>query len=221
MSNGLIVALVAAPPPTLAAILTFIAARSATRRKSDVRALVVTHSLDTLQASVGRIENTIGRIDAGVVTCESASLISKARAKRELLQTAKRDNAGRSVTLLLPAFVEMSVEERGQAVAAVAALLRRALRRSAAVPTDDDPPGVAFEQVPVNVTAMSDALEGVLPLGPSTLAALSNRCGRRVNDAKRLHQIVTERKGAIEALTLGGDGGAPQAAWPRWRNPEW
>jgi hypothetical protein len=118
MSNGLIVALVAAPPPTLAAILTFIAARSATRRKSDVRALVVTHSLDTLQASVGRIENTIGRIDAGVVTCESASLISKARAKRELLQTAKRDNADRSVTLLLPALQRLLLGPCGIFVAA-------------------------------------------------------------------------------------------------------
>jgi hypothetical protein len=62
--------------------------------------------------------------------------------------------------------------------------------------------GVSFEQVPSNVTAMSDALEGVLPLGPSTLTALSDRCGRRVNDAKRLHHIVTERKEAMEALTL-------------------
>lgn len=66
MSSGLVIAVVAATPPTLAAVLTFLAARSATRRENDARALVVTHSLDTLQATVGRIERTVERIDNGV-----------------------------------------------------------------------------------------------------------------------------------------------------------
>jgi hypothetical protein len=61
--------------------------------------------------------------------------------------------------------------------------------------------GIAFEQVPVNVTGMSEALKDVLPLGANTLAALNDRCGRRVSDAKRLHHIMTERKEALEALT--------------------
>jgi hypothetical protein len=60
--------------------------------------------------------------------------------------------------------------------------------------------GVAFEQVPSNVTAMSDALKDVIPLGPRTLVALNDRCGRRVSDAKRLHHIVTERKEALKGL---------------------
>lgn len=60
--------------------------------------------------------------------------------------------------------------------------------------------GVAFEQVPSNVTAMSDALKDVLPLGLRTLAALNDRCSRRVSDAKRLHHIVTERKEALKSL---------------------
>lgn len=66
MSSGLVTAVVAATPPTLAAILTFFAARSAARRENDARALVVTHALDTLQGSVGRIERSVERIDAGV-----------------------------------------------------------------------------------------------------------------------------------------------------------
>jgi len=61
--------------------------------------------------------------------------------------------------------------------------------------------GVAFEQVSANVKAISDALKGVLPLGRGTLAALNARCGRRVSDAKRLHHIVTERRGALKKLT--------------------
>lgn len=61
--------------------------------------------------------------------------------------------------------------------------------------------GVAFEQVSTNVKAISVALKDVLPLGTGTLAALNARCGRRVSDAKRLHHIVSERRGALKRLT--------------------
>jgi hypothetical protein len=61
--------------------------------------------------------------------------------------------------------------------------------------------GVAFEQVPGNVKAMSDALKGVLALSSGSVTALNTRCGRRVSDAKRLHHIVTERRGALKGLT--------------------
>ncbi len=61
--------------------------------------------------------------------------------------------------------------------------------------------GIAFEQVPANVTTMTEALKGVLPLSSGSVAALTTRCGRRVSDARRLHHIVTERRGALGGLT--------------------
>lgn len=64
--NGLAIALIAATPPTLAAVLTFLAARSAMRRESDAHAAVLTHSLDTLQTTVDRIERIVERIDGGI-----------------------------------------------------------------------------------------------------------------------------------------------------------
>ena len=66
MRGGLLVALVAATPPTLAAILTFLVARSSSRREGEARAASLAHSFDTLQATVVRIERTVERIDAGV-----------------------------------------------------------------------------------------------------------------------------------------------------------
>lgn len=60
--------------------------------------------------------------------------------------------------------------------------------------------GIAFQQVPANVEAVSEAIKGVLPLGAASLTALSARCGRRVIDAKRLHHIVTEREEALSTL---------------------
>lgn len=61
--------------------------------------------------------------------------------------------------------------------------------------------GIAFQQVPANVAAMSDALKNVLPLAGGSPAALQERCSRRVNDAKRLHHIVTEREMALKNMT--------------------
>lgn len=61
--------------------------------------------------------------------------------------------------------------------------------------------GIAFQQIPQNVAAMSDALEGTFPLSQASIDALSERCGRRVIDAKRLHHIVTERHDALRDVT--------------------
>lgn len=61
--------------------------------------------------------------------------------------------------------------------------------------------GVAFQQVPANVAAMSAAFKQVIPLSLETVSALAARCGRRISDAKRLHHIVTERQGVLGGLT--------------------
>jgi hypothetical protein len=60
--------------------------------------------------------------------------------------------------------------------------------------------GVAFQQVPANVTAIADALKQVIPLSPKTVSALSSTCGGRISDAKRLHHIVSQRKEALKSL---------------------
>lgn len=60
--------------------------------------------------------------------------------------------------------------------------------------------GVAFQQVMPNVFLMSGALKDALPLSSSSVAALQERCGRRVVDAKRLHHIVNERRDALEGM---------------------
>lgn len=66
MTEGVLIAIVAAWPPTLAATLTFLAARAADRRASMDRAAATAQSLEALGASVGRVEAVIERVDAGV-----------------------------------------------------------------------------------------------------------------------------------------------------------
>lgn len=61
--------------------------------------------------------------------------------------------------------------------------------------------GVAFESVPANTTAIGTALDGVIPLGDSSLEALQKRCGRRLTDARRLHRLIEEKQSDIAALT--------------------
>lgn len=60
MSEGIVVAIVAAWPPVLAATLTFLAARAADRRASLERAALTAQSLDQLAAAVGRVEAVVG-----------------------------------------------------------------------------------------------------------------------------------------------------------------
>lgn len=51
------------------------------------------------------------------------------------------------------------------------------------------------------LTSLSTTLEQVLPLGADSIDVLSDRCGRRVSDAKRLNHIVSERAAALGSLT--------------------
>lgn len=60
--------------------------------------------------------------------------------------------------------------------------------------------GVAFEQVPKCVKAVSVALKDTTPLAEESVKSLRDRCGRRINDAKRLHHIVLERQEELEKL---------------------
>jgi hypothetical protein len=59
---------------------------------------------------------------------------------------------------------------------------------------------IPFQQVPNNIEVMAKAFEGTLPLSETSLAALGERCGTRVIDAKRLHHIVTQREDALKGL---------------------
>jgi hypothetical protein len=61
--------------------------------------------------------------------------------------------------------------------------------------------GIAFQQVTPNVTTMTKAFKKSMPLADASLEQLTDRCGRRVTDAKRLHHIATERRSALKALT--------------------
>jgi phage shock protein A len=66
MTEGVVVAIVAAWPPTVAATLTFLAARAADRRASVERAAATAQSLEALGASVERVEAVVGRVESGV-----------------------------------------------------------------------------------------------------------------------------------------------------------
>jgi hypothetical protein len=66
VSEGIVVAIVAAWPPVLAATLTFLAARSSDRRAADERAAVTAQALDHLGTAVGRVEAVVERVEGGV-----------------------------------------------------------------------------------------------------------------------------------------------------------
>ena len=63
MSSNVLVAMLAATPPTAAAILTFIAARASDKRVAADRAAVVAKSLDQLGAAIARIESAVDRVE--------------------------------------------------------------------------------------------------------------------------------------------------------------
>lgn len=71
MTAGVGVAVIAALPPTLAALLTFVQARAANRaamrRAEEHDALGMAASLGRLRSAVGRVESAVDRIDDGVV----------------------------------------------------------------------------------------------------------------------------------------------------------
>ena len=61
------IAAVAAWPPTLAAVLTFLTARRAERRAAQERAALVDKSLDALHGSMGRVGESVDRVEGVVV----------------------------------------------------------------------------------------------------------------------------------------------------------
>jgi hypothetical protein len=67
VTEALVVAAVAAWPPTLAAVLSFLAARSSDRRAVDERAALVAQSLDTLGTTVAHVDAAVERVETGVV----------------------------------------------------------------------------------------------------------------------------------------------------------
>ena len=66
MIATVVVALIAATPPTLAATLAFFAARGQDRIAVAERAATVAQSLDHFQSAVGRVEASVGRVEDGV-----------------------------------------------------------------------------------------------------------------------------------------------------------
>jgi hypothetical protein len=66
MTEGIVVAIVAAWPPILAAILTFLAARASDRRASVERAAVTAQSLDQLGSALSRVEAAVERVETGL-----------------------------------------------------------------------------------------------------------------------------------------------------------
>jgi hypothetical protein len=66
MTEGIVVAIVAAWPPILAAILTFLAARASDRRASVERAALTAQSLEQLATAVGRVEAAVERVETGL-----------------------------------------------------------------------------------------------------------------------------------------------------------
>ena len=67
MKATLIVAVIAAVPPTLAALLAFFGTRHSDRFAVEERAATFALSLENLQATVGRVESTVDRVEQGVV----------------------------------------------------------------------------------------------------------------------------------------------------------
>ena len=67
MASAVEVAAIAAAPPTLAAVLTFLQARAANRRAAEQDALGVARALGDLQGTVSRVEASVQRIDEGVL----------------------------------------------------------------------------------------------------------------------------------------------------------
>lgn len=63
----MLVASIAAGPPTLAAMLAFFSTRSSDRVAARERSATLTQSLEGLGTAVGRIESSVERVEVGVV----------------------------------------------------------------------------------------------------------------------------------------------------------
>jgi hypothetical protein len=67
LTVAIVVALIAAMPPTIGVILTYTQARSARREASYERASATARTLDVLGAAIERLQTTTERVEAGVV----------------------------------------------------------------------------------------------------------------------------------------------------------
>ncbi len=67
MTDTVLVAVIAATPPTLAAMLALFAGRASDRAAAQERAAVVSQSLEHLHAAVARVEAGVERVETGVV----------------------------------------------------------------------------------------------------------------------------------------------------------
>lgn len=66
MTSAVIVALIAAAPPTLAALVTYLQARAAQRAASEERKSATERTLEVLGAAIDRLQVATDRIDGGV-----------------------------------------------------------------------------------------------------------------------------------------------------------
>ena len=66
MKAAVLIAAIAAGPPTLAALLTFFATRASARLTIQERTAVVAQSLQNLHDAVARVEGTVERVEVGV-----------------------------------------------------------------------------------------------------------------------------------------------------------
>lgn len=67
MTGSVLVAFIAATPPTLAAMLAFFAGRASDRAVAQERAAIVSQSLEHLHVAVARVEAGVERVETGVV----------------------------------------------------------------------------------------------------------------------------------------------------------
>lgn len=67
MKGDVVVAVMAAGPPTVAALLAHLQARAARREAAAERTRGVAHALDVVGADLSRLEATVARIDGGVL----------------------------------------------------------------------------------------------------------------------------------------------------------
>ena len=67
MRGSVLVAFIAATPPTLAALLAFFSTRASARVATLERTATVAQSLDNLRTAVDRIESAVDRVETGVM----------------------------------------------------------------------------------------------------------------------------------------------------------
>lgn len=71
MNGAVLVAMIAALPPALAALLAFLSAQSSDRRAALERAAVMSTSLETLAEAVQRLDHKVDRLETKIDRVES------------------------------------------------------------------------------------------------------------------------------------------------------